>query len=541
MYCAPLRLLAWEVADVLNKKEGVACNMITGQEKQNIPGAEHVACTVEMADVGRMKDVAVIDEAHLLSDPFRGASFTRAIIGLAAHELHLCGDPAMVPLVERIAEELGDKITIHRYDRLQPLRVLSKSFDDVKHVESGDCLVAFSRKDVHRLKTEVEVRANKRVCVIYGGLPPEARSRQAELFNNREETGYGVLIATDAIGMGLNLSIKRIIFTTMRKFAGMDVGMRLLEPPEVKQIAGRAGRYGMGHDSGGATCVGKDNVALLRAALDAPVVDLEVCGVAPTLDQIALYCEAKPEANLVTALEAFSREAVLPDHYFMNKLDDQIANAKLVEHLPLGLEDHWMFAVAPCDIGKPNSGPVIAAALLTFATSFVNKGRVSVRVIEQPPMRAAVTVGEMDVLEQAHAAYDLYLWLSLRCPEAFPEHDLAQALRQTCAAAIDLVGTTADADVSAAYVPFIHTHISVTFAPVTCRLFHLSPSAARENHVKTTCTVHLPVLKRLHFNLHFQVNRINVSLKNNEWMDGRTVGPQLCTGYSMIKQSRMNE
>ena len=246
VYCAPLRLLAWEVADVLNKKEGVKCDMITGQEKATTKGAQHTACTVEMADVSRPRDVAVIDEAHLMSDPHRGAAFTRAIIGLPARELHLCGDPAMVKLVERVAAELGDDLTVHRYERLQPLRVLRKTFDDVKHVESGDCLVAFSRRDVHRLKTEVEVRAKKRVCVIYGGLPPEARSRQAELFNNREETGYGVLIATDAIGMGLNLSIKRVIFTTMRKFAGPDVGMRLLEPPEVKQIAGRAGRDGMG-------------------------------------------------------------------------------------------------------------------------------------------------------------------------------------------------------------------------------------------------------------------------------------------------------
>ena len=81
------------------------------------PGAQHTACTVEMADVGRTKDVAVIDEAHLMADPHRGAAFTRAVMGLPARELHLCGDPAMVSLVERIAAELGDDVTIHRYER----------------------------------------------------------------------------------------------------------------------------------------------------------------------------------------------------------------------------------------------------------------------------------------------------------------------------------------------------------------------------------------------------------------------------------------
>lgn len=438
IYCAPLRLLAWEVADGLNKKDGVACNMITGQEKSHVDGARHVACTVEMADVSSPFDVAVVDEAHLFGDPYRGAAFTRAIIGLAAQELHLCGDPAMVPLVEKVAAELGDNCTIHWYDRLQPLKVLPKAFDNVRNVQSGDCLVAFSRRDVHRLKTEVEVMASKRVCVIYGGLPPEARSRQAGLFNNREETGYDVLVATDAIGMGLNLSIKRVIFTTMKKFAGPAEGLRVLDPPEVKQIAGRAGRYGMGSDEGGVTAIGNDSVNLLRAALDAPVVDITKCGLQPTLDQISLYCEANPGATLVEALEAFHYNVQLSDHYFIDKMSAQIELARLVSHLPLALEDHWMFAVAPADISKPNSGEVQAEAILTFATSFVNQGRVSVRVIKPPPMRGAVTVGEMDVLEQAHAAYDLYLWFSLRCPSVFPEHELAQALRQTCAAAIDL-------------------------------------------------------------------------------------------------------
>jgi|TARA_B110000503_G_scaffold9093_1_gene12351 hypothetical protein len=174
VYCSPLRLLAWEVAESINSSpEALMCNLVTGQEKKTIVGSKHTACTVEMCDTNKVVDVAVVDEAHLLGDPSRGYAFSRAVFGLPAKELHLCGDPAMVPLIETIATELGESLTIHRYDRLQPLRVLKQPLRKIKDVQPGDCLVAFSRKAVHALKKDVELEAGKRACVIYGSLPPE--------------------------------------------------------------------------------------------------------------------------------------------------------------------------------------------------------------------------------------------------------------------------------------------------------------------------------------------------------------------------------
>jgi len=439
-YCSPLRLLAWEVAEGLNadpEGRGLTCNLVTGQERKVVAGSRHVACTVEMADVRRPVDVAVIDEAHLLGDAARGYAFTRAVLGLPAAELHLCGDPAMVPLIEQIARELGEPLTVHTYERLQPLNVLREPLRRVADVRPGDCLVAFSRKAVHQLKRDVETDAGRRACVIYGSLPPEARARQAELFNDRANSGYDVLIASDAIGMGLNLSIKRVVFTTLRKYDG--AALRALAPPEARQIAGRAGRFGMGASEGGATTMRRDTLKELRAAIDTPVVPLTKASVAPTLDQIALFLEATgSSASVPEALAAFTRDAVVPEHYFARACDDMIAAARLVEHLPLTLEDRWMFAVAPCSAEDLEGFG--SKALVTFAEAFCKRGRVSVRAIERPSAlrRAPVTQGELSVLEQAHAAYDLYLWFSLRCPSAFPEHDYAQALRKQCAAAIEL-------------------------------------------------------------------------------------------------------
>jgi ATP-dependent RNA helicase SUPV3L1/SUV3 len=440
VYCSPLRLLAWEVAEGLNadpEGRGLTCNLVTGQERKVVAGSRHVACTVEMADVRRPVDVAVIDEAHLLGDAARGYAFTRAVLGLPAAELHLCGDPAMVPLIEQIARELGEPLTVHTYERLQPLNVLREPLRRVADVRPGDCLVAFSRKAVHQLKRDVETDAGRRACVIYGSLPPEARARQAELFNDRANSGYDVLIASDAIGMGLNLSIKRVVFTTLRKYDG--AALRALAPPEARQIAGRAGRFGMGASEGGATTMRRDTLKELRAAIDTPVVPLTKASVAPTLDQIALFLEATDSsASVPEALSAFTRDAVVPEHYFARACDDMIAAARLVEHLPLTLEDRWMFAVAPCSAEDLEGFG--SKALVTFAEAFCKRGRVSVRAIERPSAlrRAPTTQGELSVLEQAHAAYDLYLWFSLRCPSAFPEHDYAQALRKQCAAAIEL-------------------------------------------------------------------------------------------------------
>ncbi|KAH9295763.1 hypothetical protein KI387_039351, partial [Taxus chinensis] len=111
LYCGPLRLLAWEVADRLNKAN-VPCNLITGQEREEIDGAKHMAVTVEMADVSCTYKCAVIDEIQMIGCKTRGFSFTRALLGIPADELHLCGDPAAVPLIQEMLSVTGDIIQV---------------------------------------------------------------------------------------------------------------------------------------------------------------------------------------------------------------------------------------------------------------------------------------------------------------------------------------------------------------------------------------------------------------------------------------------
>jgi hypothetical protein len=113
-------------------------------------------------------------------------------------------------------------------------------------LEPGDCLISFSKKEVIRYKMQInskqqEGQFEKQCSIIYGALPPETKKLQAKLFNE-ENNQMNYLVATDAIGLGLNLNIKRIIFTSVRKFNSVDQKVGLITPAHLKQIAGRAGR-----------------------------------------------------------------------------------------------------------------------------------------------------------------------------------------------------------------------------------------------------------------------------------------------------------
>lgn len=216
MYAGPLRLLAHEVWDRMNRGtvagleegKGRACNLITGEERRIVdPTAGLTSCTVEMLSLTEPVDVAVIDEIQMIGDPQRGGAWTTAVMGLLAKEIHLCGEETVVHLIERMVAAMGDKLTIHRYERLTPLHVAEESLEgDLRGIEAGDCLVSFSRSGIFNLKRNIEAQAGKRCAVVYGALPPETRSEQARLFNERGN-GVDVMVASDAVGMGLNLYV----------------------------------------------------------------------------------------------------------------------------------------------------------------------------------------------------------------------------------------------------------------------------------------------------------------------------------------------
>ena len=245
IYLGPLRLLALEVYDKFNRAD-VPCNMITGEEELLVDNAVCQASTIEMLNTEDYFDIAVIDEAQMISDERRGYNWTKAILGIRANEIHVCMAKSAENIVKTLIEKCGDTYEVHYHERMTPLSFNNENinFENFhKKLQPGDALIVFSKKSVLAVASELEKRGIK-ASVIYGNLPPDTRKHQVELFTSGKTK---VVVSTDAIGMGLNLPIRRVIFMETAKFDGTE--RRILNSQEIKQIAGRAGRKGL-YDKG---------------------------------------------------------------------------------------------------------------------------------------------------------------------------------------------------------------------------------------------------------------------------------------------------
>ena len=235
-YLAPLRLLAMEIQDRL-LDDGIPCSMITGEEENIIDGAKIVSSTVEKISLDTIYEVGVIDECQMIADRDRGGSWTKAILGLAAETIYLCMSPDAENICVKLIEMCGDTYEINMCERKVPLEYTGMV--SMQNLQRNDAVVLFSRRNVLQFAEDVK-KYGLRPSVVYGALPYKARKNQVEMYNSGKTD---IIIATDAIGMGMNLPIKRVIFAEIEKFDGIE-GRRLL-PTEIKQIAGRAGRQGM--------------------------------------------------------------------------------------------------------------------------------------------------------------------------------------------------------------------------------------------------------------------------------------------------------
>ncbi len=238
LYLGPLRLLAAEQFEALNLDD-IPCSLVTGEEQIRVPFSRVQSSTVEMADLKTHYDVAVIDECQMIADRNRGGAWTAAVLGLCADEIHVCASPDAENLLTRIIGDCGDELTVIRHERMTPLEVEKDGFQFPTSVRPGDALIVFSKARVHAVAAELRSLGHK-VSLIYGALPPDVRRNQADRFMRGVTE---VVVSTDAIAMGMNLPIRRVVFLESEKYDG-DV-TRMLTDAEIKQIAGRAGRYGI--------------------------------------------------------------------------------------------------------------------------------------------------------------------------------------------------------------------------------------------------------------------------------------------------------
>lgn len=466
VYAGPLRLLAHEVYTRLNAKN-IPCALITGEERRVPPDAEHhmSSCTVEMVPLNAELDVAVIDEIQMIGNPERGWAWTQALLGVKAKEVHLCGELRTIPIIEQICASIGDKLTIHRYERLSPLETMKSSLrGDLSNLRKGDCVILFSRVGIHAMKAEIEKATKKRCAVVYGSLPPETRAQQAALFND-QDNDYDFLVASDAVGMGLNLSIKRIIFESTSKYNGYTV--RSCTTSEIKQIGGRAGRFktatqatlssqntgnpGVDVTDGAVSSQpkGEKSLGLVTTleAVDLPIVSAAMAGEAEPIDSAgifppntvlqrfaAYFPSGTPFSYILLRLQEVSS---VHSRYHLCSLKEQVAVADAIQEYDLTIVDRITFCAAPVTL----SDPVVLELTAAFARCIAeNRGG---ELLEIPGLDLEILEQEtrgmtsLRQLESLHKGITLYLWLSYRFAGVFTSQALAFHVKSLVEVKID--------------------------------------------------------------------------------------------------------
>ncbi|EXJ55973.1 hypothetical protein A1O7_08904 [Cladophialophora yegresii CBS 114405] len=438
-YAGPLRLLAHEVYSRF-KAKGVSCDLVTGDDVrlEEDPDTRLSASTVEMVDVGKRCEVAVIDEIQMMADQERGWAWTRAFLGANAKEVHICGETRVLPLVRELTASTGDILHVHEYKRLNPLKVMTKSLrGDLKNLRKGDCIVAFSVMNIHALKKQIELDTGRRCAIVYGSLPPETRAQQAALFND-PTNDYDFLVASDAIGMGLNLSVKRIIFHSVTKWNG--TALVNLSTPQIKQIGGRAGRFRNAHQAmtntsagseanvGLVTTLNDEDLPLVRAAMQTEAAPIKRAGMLPPGEAMEEFESRLPKGiPFEYILRRLCGKAAMHDRFRVCSIRDQSLISRTIESVQgLSLTQRMILTAAPATTHSAAMHQVMRAFAQFVAdrkqVTIADVPEVNLEVLEKP------ISGErayLESLEDLHKALVLYLWLSYRFLGIFKGREMA--------------------------------------------------------------------------------------------------------------------
>ncbi len=229
----PLRLLARENYDKALKKVGLNnIALITGEEKIVPKEAKYFFCTVESMPIEKNVECVVIDEVQLAADYERGHIFTDRILNLRGiHQTIFLGSFS----IQNILRKLFPNIQIEYKERFSTLSYISKQ--NLSKLLPRSAIIAFNINKVYEIAENIRTHKGG-AAVVLGSLSPRTRNAQVDIYENNN---VDYLVATDAIGMGLNLNIDHVCFTSLEKFDGRY--NRNLNPAEIGQIAGRAGRY----------------------------------------------------------------------------------------------------------------------------------------------------------------------------------------------------------------------------------------------------------------------------------------------------------
>ncbi len=418
LYLAPLRLLALEGYEDL-KENNIDATLITGEEQIIHDEAAHVCSTIEMLDFNLDVDLAVIDEVQMLEDEDRGWAWVNAIIGVPAKTVIMTGSVNALDAVKKIAQYLGEELEVVKHKRKTPLKTMARH-TSLENLEEGTALIAFSRSDVLKLKQRLQKKY--KVSVIYGNLSPEVRRDEARRFREKQSD---ILIATDAIAMGLNLPIKNLLFTTDTKFDGKS--RRKLSVNEIVQIAGRAGRYGH-HQVGFLGATRRDVLNYIKEEFEQPIRTIKPpYSVKMSNDQLLDLARHIKTNSITKILSYFNKNMKFDGPFKAANISSMIEASSLVDKRDkLSLEEKYLLSQAPITM----KSTIILQAFEAYVAAIIKK-----RVCRYKPSitlpKKAVTQKDLLLVEDEVKKISLYLWLSYKFPEIFPDYNKAVILRNS--------------------------------------------------------------------------------------------------------------
>jgi len=430
VYLAPLRLLALENYERLQAArphgKEIKVSLITGEERRLAEGATHVASTVEMLDTKTAVEVAVIDEIQMLADRDRGAAWTTAVCGAPAKVVYLVGAPEARRAIEALAERLEVPLEVHVLKRMAPLEMEPQAVRKLTNLRRGDAVIAFSRREVLNWRDMITEKGFS-VATVYGNLSPEVRRAQAERFR---EGQADIVVGTDALAMGLNLPIARIVMTTAVKYNGYEE--EEISAALAKQIAGRAGRFGV-HEEGFVAGYDDDTHYVMRALMKEKIPPVAATGfaVAPSLEQLHRISSVTGETSLVKLLKRFVHNIDVPDGFFYPRItEEQNERAEWLDTLALSVAEKFMLSLVPIS----SRVPVLQSAWEHWSLSLAKKRITKLAPHEHPQQLFMMNLQEV---EDSCRLYSAYAWLGYRLPDYFPSIELAQELAREASERVD--------------------------------------------------------------------------------------------------------
>uniref|UniRef100_A0A8C9LGL8 ATP-dependent RNA helicase SUPV3L1, mitochondrial n=1 Tax=Pavo cristatus TaxID=9049 RepID=A0A8C9LGL8_PAVCR len=345
IYCGPLKLLAHEIFQKSNAAN-VPCDLVTGEERvyatEDARQASHIACTIEMCSTNTPYEVAVIDEIQMIRDPARGWAWTRALLGLCAEEIHVCGEGAAIDLVTELMYTTGEEVEVRNYKRLTPLTVLDYALESLDNLQPGDCIVCFSKNDIYSVSRQIEARGLE-CAVIYGSLPP---GEAFFLLFLRESSDFDAFVMSSLLSLVTTLS--------------------------------------------------RNN---------------------------------KPLCSMVFSQDIFVSLSQVDGLYFVCNIDDFKFLADMIQHIPLNLRSRYVFCTAPLN----RKEPFVCTTLLKFARQFSRNEPLTFDWLcrhTKWPLAPPKNIKELVHLEAVHDVFDLYLWLSYRFMDMFPDAALVRDIQK---------------------------------------------------------------------------------------------------------------